>query len=66
MVTAAPVNERLSDTRAPVQPEVVRVPGCQKLSVERGPPDAGGVKMSGRGGTPGVGLRPLTDSGTWS
>lgn len=66
MVTAAPVNGRLSDTPAPVQPEVVRVPGGQELSVARGPPAPGGVKMSGRDGAPGVGLRPLTDSGTWS
>lgn len=51
MVTAAPVNERLSDTRAPAQPDVVpgraAFPWPQVLggAGDRGP---GGGQLSGR------------------
>lgn len=69
MVTAAPVNERLSDTRVPAQSEVVqgaprsRLPGA--LRGARGP-GPGGAEMSGRAWAAGLGLPHLTDSGTRS
>lgn len=61
MVTAEPVNERLSDTRAPapadVAPGRARVPGCHRSG------RCGGTTAA-QTGVPGLGLFPSPSSGT--